>query len=254
MLDPITLAVIFGTVLLAGTVKGIIGLGLPTISLALLTVAFDLTTAMALLLVPSFVTNLWQAAVGGNATAILRRLWPFFLLATVCVWLGGVMLTQVDPDLLAALLGLLLVLYASLGVGGMTFTLPRASEAWAAPVFGAVNGVLTGLTGSFVVPGVMFLQSIGLGRDMLVQAMGILFALSTLALGVSLEANDLLTTDHGLMSASGVLPAVIGMVIGQKIRHHLSETMFRRVFFFALLVLGFYIAASALMATSGGAA
>lgn len=246
MLDPITLAIIFATFFLAGTVKGIIGLGLPTISLAILTVAFDLTTAMALLLVPSFVTNLWQAIIGGNGAVIIRRLWPFMVMATVCVWLGAFALTRVDLNLLSALLGLLLVAYAGLGLGGKTLTIPRVSEMWSGVLAGATNGVLTGMTGSFVVPGVIFLQAIGLPRDMLIQAMGILFTVSTLALGVALSVNDLLTSDQGLMSASGMLPAVIGMTVGQQIRKHMSEDLFRRLFFIALLVLGFYIAASAL--------
>lgn len=247
MLDPITLAVIFGTFLLAGTVKGVIGLGLPTISLALLTVAFDLTTAMALLLVPSFVTNVWQATVGGNAQAIIQRIWGFLLAATVFIGVGAMALTRLDLGLLSGLLGLLLVIYAGLGLGGIRLTISAERELWAGPVLGAVNGVLTGMTGSFVVPGVMFLQAIGLPRDMLVQAMGMLFTLSTLALGIALQSNDLLTSDQGLMSASGILPAIVGMAVGQQIRKHMSESVFRRVFFAALLILGAYIIAGALI-------
>ncbi len=246
MLDPETLAIVFATFLLAGTVKGVIGLGLPSISLALLTVAADLPTAMALLLVPSFVTNLWQAVVGGNGAVILRRLWPFMLMATVCVWLGAAALTRVDLSLLSALLGLLLVSYAGLGLGGIKLTIQPAREAWAGTLIGATNGVLTGMTGSFVVPGVMFLQAIGLPRDMLIQAMGMLFTVSTVALGVALGGNGMLSMDQGVLSASGVLPAIAGMMIGQRLRQKLSEDLFKRVFFWALLVLGFYIAATAL--------
>ena len=246
MLDPTLLAIVFATFLLAGTVKGVIGLGLPSISLALLTVAADLPTAMALLLVPSFVTNLWQAVVGGNGAVILRRLWPFMLMATVCVWLGAAALTRVDLSLLSALLGLLLVSYAGLGLGGIKLTIQPAREAWAGTLIGATNGVLTGMTGSFVVPGVMFLQAIGLPRDMLIQAMGMLFTVSTVALGVALGGNGMLSMDQGVLSASGVLPAIAGMMIGQRLRQKLSEDLFKRVFFWALLVLGFYIAATAL--------
>ena len=246
MLGPTMLAIVLATFLLAGTVKGVIGLGLPSISLALLTVAADLPTAMALLLVPSFVTNLWQAVVGGNGAVILRRLWPFMLMATVCVWLGAAALTRVDLSLLSALLGLLLVSYAGLGLGGIKLTIQPAREAWAGTLIGATNGVLTGMTGSFVVPGVMFLQAIGLPRDMLIQAMGMLFTVSTVALGVALGGNGMLSMDQGVLSASGVLPAIAGMMIGQRLRQKLSEDLFKRVFFWALLVLGFYIAATAL--------
>jgi uncharacterized membrane protein YfcA len=176
-----TTILILATFLLAGTVKGVIGLGLPSVSLALLTVATDLPTAMALLLVPSFVTNLWQALTGGNARLILQRLWPFLLLATVTIWIGASALTRVNLSLLSALLGAL---------GGLRLSISSRQELWVGPLVGLANGVLTGMTGSFVVPGVMFLQAIGLAREVLIQAMGMLFALSTLALAIALQRND----------------------------------------------------------------
>jgi hypothetical protein len=245
MFDSPVLLVIVGTFLLAGTVKGVIGLGLPTVSLALLTVAIDLPSAMALLLVPSFVTNLWQAVVGGNGSAILRRLWPFLLMATVTVWLGAGALTRVDLALLSALLGALLIVYAAVNLAGLRFAITTRQEAWVGPLIGSANGILTGMTGSFVVPGVLFLQAIGLSRDMLIQAMGMLFTVSTVALAVALRDNGLLTSELGSLSAAALLPAIIGMVVGQRIRQNLSEQLFRRVFFVALLILGAYIIASA---------
>ncbi len=245
MFDTLTLLVIVGTFLIAGTVKGVIGLGLPTISLALLTVAIDLPHAMALLLVPSFVTNLWQAVAGGSGRAILRRIWPFLLMATVTVWLGTTALTRVDLSLLSALLGALLVVYSTINLAGLRFTITLPQEVWVGPLVGSANGILTGMTGSFVVPGVMFLQAIGLSRDMLIQAMGMLFTVSTLALAVALQGNDLLTIELGKLSAAALLPAIVGMVLGQRIRRSLSEQLFRRVFFISLLILGAYIIANA---------
>jgi len=244
MLDASTI-LILATFLIAGTVKGVIGLGLPTVSLALLTVAIDLPTAMALLLVPSFVTNLWQALTGGNARLILQRLWPFLLLATVTIWIGASALTRLNLSLLSALLGALLVAYAGLSLGGLRLTISPRQELWVGPLIGLVNGVLTGMTGSFVVPGVMFLQSIGLGRDMLLQAMGMLFTLSTLALAIALQRNALLTAEHGLLSITALLPALLGMVFGRWIRRGVSEELFRKLFFISLLVLGTYIIFSA---------
>src|SRR5690606_14250078 len=161
---------------------------------------------MALLLVPSFVTNFWQSVVGGNARRILYRLWPFLLMATVTVWIGARALTRVDPSLLTALLGALLVTYSVVNLGGMRLTIPTRYELWAGPLIGSANGVLTGMTGSFVVPGVMFLQAIGLSRDVLIQAMGMLFTASTLALAAALQQANLLTTSHGVVSGAAVLP------------------------------------------------
>ena len=245
MADSLTIIVIAATFLLAGTVKGVIGLGLPTVSLGLLSVALDLPQAMALLLVPSFVTNFWQAAVGGNGRVILRRLWPFLLAATVTVWLGIGALTRVEPALLTALLGLLLLVYATVSLAGLRLTVTARREPWLGPLLGSVNGILTGMTGSFVVPGVMFLQAIGLSRDMLIQAMGMLFTVSTLALALALRGSGLLTAELGAASAAALLPALAGMVLGQRIRRRLPEALFRRVFFIGLLLLGLYIVANA---------
>jgi len=241
MFDLSSIVMIGAIFLLAGTVKGVIGLGLPTLSLGLLTATLDLTTAMALLIVPSFITNLWQAIAGGNARELLLRLWPFLLMATITVWPGATALARLELALLSILLGGLLMSYALLGIGGFHLSITSRSEAWAGPVFGTVNGILTGMTGSFAVPGVMYLQSIGLPRDMLVQAMGILFTASTVALAFALHTNKLLTPELSLLSAMAVVPAAVGMVAGQRIRRKLPEARFRRIFFIGILLLGVYI-------------
>lgn len=245
--DPATLVILIATFLLAGAVKGVIGLGLPTVSLALLAIAFDLTTAMALLLVPTLVTNLWQAFDGGHLAALMRRLWPLLLCAVGTVWLGAIALTHWNLAWLTALLGLLLVVYALPSLSGWRPALNPARESWAGPVTGTINGVLTGMTGSFVVPGVMYLQALGLERDQLVQAMGILFTLSTLALAGALQTNRFVSAELMLYSAAALLPAIIGMVIGRGIRKSLSEARFRRVFFSAILLLGAYILVSSVV-------
>lgn len=246
MNDIVTMFAIGGTFLLAGMVKGIIGLGLPTVSLALLTIATDLPTAMALLLVPSFFTNIWQALVGGNVVTIVQRIWPFLTMAAAMVWVGVAVFAHTQVSYLSALLGILLITYSLISLAGFRFSLSSRQETWVGPLIGAVNGVLTGMTGSFVVPGVMFLQSIGLSRDQLIQGMGILFTTSTLALGIALQGNNMLSAELGIVSGLGLFPAILGMMAGQWVRRRLSEIVFRRVFFGSLFMLGGYVIFNAL--------
>lgn len=251
MTEWYALVIITAVFLLAGAVKGVVGLGLPTVSLGLLSVAFDLTTAMALLIVPSLLTNVWQACSGGNGSALIKRLWPFLLAAAAGIWLGAAALTRADLTLLSALLGALLVAYALVSLGGIRFRAERRHENWMGPVLGSANGILTGMTGSFVVPGVMYLQSLELGRDRLVQAMGMLFTVSTIALGVALERNNLLTGQLGFLSTAAVVPAVLGMIAGKRVRHCLSEERFRQLLFAAVLILGIYILFSSVFSSWG---
>lgn len=244
-MPEIDMLLVLVTFLLAGLVKGVIGLGLPTVSLAILTIAFDLPTAMVLLLLPSFVTNLWQALAGGHGWQLVQRLWPFLLAASLSIWIGAIALVYIDAALLAALLGLLLTIYAASSLAGPALTLTRQQESWAGPSTGFVNGLLTGMTGSFVVPGVLYLSALGLQREPLIQAMGMLFTLSTLALALALGGQRMLDGELLLYSSFALLPAMLGMLLGQRIRRGVSESSFRRLFFSALLLLGAYIIVAA---------
>lgn len=247
MTDPIIIAATAIVFFLAGAVKGVIGLGLPTVSLGLMTAIMDLPTAMSLMLAPTFVTNVLQATTGGYTLVLLRRLWPFLLLASVLVWPGGLVLKEADLSLMAAFLGVVLVAYALMGFFGIRMTTRPEREGATGIVTGAVNGVLSGMVGSYAVPGVMFLQSLNLPRDQFVQAMGMLFLFTTIALGVTLSGTNLMTLDMGVASVLAVVPAMVGFLAGQRIRKTLSEEHFRTLFYMALLVLGGLIAVKALL-------
>lgn len=239
--DSYSLAIIAFTFLLAGGVKGTIGLGLPIISLGVLVAIFDLTTAMTLVIIPAFVTNVWQAAVGGNGIAIIKRLWPFLSFAIATIWIGAIALTKINTLYLSMLLGALLLFYSSLNFIGLRFSIQPRHEKWVGPLLGAANGIFTGMAGSLSMPGVLYLQAIGLSRDMLVQAMGILFLLSSIGLAIALQRNNLLSSDLMAISAFSVIPSLIGMVTGQHIRKQLSEEKFRLIVSIAIFLLGAFI-------------
>ncbi len=246
MEDNAILLIAVGTFFLAGMVKGVTGLGLPTVSLTIITVAIDLPTAMTLLVVPSLVTNLWQGVVGGHFKILMARLWPFLLCATVLVSVGAIGFAQFDISFLSLLLGILISGYALSGLTGFSFHLNHSQQKWLGPLLGGINGIFTGLTGSFVVPGVMYLKAVGLTQEQLIQAMGILFSLSTVALALSLKKNELFSMQLGLISVYSVVPAILGMIVGKKIRSQLSETIFNQTFYFSLMGMGLYIALAAI--------
>ncbi|MCP4327818.1 MAG: sulfite exporter TauE/SafE family protein [Alphaproteobacteria bacterium] len=247
MWTPETLAVICAIFLLAGFAKGIVGFGLPTVSLALLTVLFGLTEAMALMVIPAFLTNVWQGVVGPDFKVVLRRLWPLLGAGAAAIWLAVILLAQWDATILSGVLGLLLCVYAGYGLAAPRVDLAGGSERWLGPLVGAVSGLVTGLTGSAVIPAVPYFQALGLSRHALVQAMGVWFALATLVLGVSLRRHDMLPADLALLSLVALAPAILGMIAGQRVRHRVSEVRFRIVFLWALFLLGAYIAIRSLV-------
>lgn len=242
-----TLAVIGGTFLVAGMVKGVVGLGLPTVALSLLTLLIGLKEAIAIVLVPALVTNVWQAVYGGAFLALMRRLWPLLLFSCLGIWLGAWLLVSADATRISGLLGVLLCLYAAHGLATPPLPPPGGNEGWLSVVVGGTTGLLTGLTGSYVIPAIPFLQALGLPRDMLVQAMGIAFTVATIALGLSFTGNGLIDAELGLASAGAILPAVAGMALGQGVRARLPEHRFRQLLLVSLFGLGLYLAVRAFL-------
>ena len=111
------------------------------------------------------------------------------------------------------------------------------------PVVGGITGLITAATGVFVVPAVPHLQAIGLEKEELVQALGLSFTVSTLALAVNVGVEGGLQVSMGRASIVPLASDCMGMWIGQSILQNMLPNAFRRWFFLSLLLLGLYLAA-----------
>ncbi|HET6838417.1 MAG TPA: sulfite exporter TauE/SafE family protein [Bradyrhizobium sp.] len=243
MFEPF-LILIAATFLLAGFVKGVIGLGLPTVSMGLLAVSMPPSRALAIVVVPAIVTNIWQTFVGPYLRDIIRRLWPLMVGTALGVWLNGSMLTGPYARYGTIILGLLLVIYAIIGLRQFAFSVARANEKWIGGIVGLITGLVSAATGVQVLPSMPYLQAIGLEKDELVQALGLFFTVATLALAFNLTSAGLLTAATALPGLVALAAAFIGMFIGQAVRLRLQPETFRRWFLIAMILLGFYIAGS----------
>jgi len=241
MTDPVSIAAIVLAFLLGGGVKGLAGMGLPAVTVAVLTFAFGLPAAMALMIVPGLLTNFWQATSGGHAWPALRRILPFLLASLCTIWFGTGLLVTMDSSWLVFVLGMILTVYALVNLLGFVVNISRAHERWIGPLFGAVNGVTTGMTGVTSTPSVIYLNGLGMKRDMMVQAMGLLFFISYIVLSGALWLRGLLNTEIGLISVAAVIPALVGMEIGRRLRSYTTESSFKRVLNYVLLAMGLYL-------------
>ena len=235
-LDVVALAIV--TFLLAGLVKGTIGLGLPSIAIGLLALTMTPAQAAAIMIFPSLITNVWQMFVGPHLVALVRRLWSLLIGSVVGIWLGGGILTSANSRYAAFGLGLALAIYAAIGLSAVRLSVPRRHEWWLSPIVGVATGVIAGGTGVFVIPAGPYFQAIGLTKDELVQMLGFSFTVSTIALALVLWRDGAMALGNAAGSMLAVLPALLGLVIGQRIRGLASEETFRRWFFIALLLLG----------------
>lgn len=240
MLDPV-LIFVSAVFALAGFVKGVIGLGLPTISMGLLAVVMPPVHAAAMLVLPSLVTNVWQMAAGPALAVVIRRLWPMMLAVCLGTWAGLGLMTGATARFGTALLGVALTLYAMSGLAAFRLAAPRGWEPILSPVVGVVTGLITAATGVFVIPAVPYLQAIGFEKEELVQALGLSFTVSTIALAINVVFEGGLHTSMANNTIAALAFACVGMWIGQAVRLRMSPTAFRIWFLIGLLALGVYL-------------
>ena len=227
--------------ILAGLVKGTVGFGLPTIGIGLGALISDIPTAMMLILVPTFFTNIVQVVSAGSLRHVIQKAWVFLLGSVLLVPLGlwAVVLLPAFP--FERLLGLSILLYSLASLKGFNPVMAMEHNAKLGFGLGLINSVLTGMTGSMSVPGVMYLRSLQLSKDDLLCAMGALFFISAIAMGASLWWFGKATNELSLLSVLMCVPVAIGVWVGMSIRKLLSEEQFKALFLWAFTALGAYL-------------
>jgi uncharacterized membrane protein YfcA len=237
-LDVFELAIVVVVFIVAGVVKGAIGVGLPTIAMGLLGAMMAPSRAAAILIVPALLTNIWQMWDGPALTILLRRLWPMLIGALLGTLPAAGILTAANARLTTGLLGAVLMAYALTGLLGVHFKVSRGAEPVLGPLMGLTTGLINGATGVFVIPGVPYIQALDLCRDELVQALAISAFVSSVALALGLGFNQGLGGAIAVPATVALLAAFAGMAIGKTLRSKLSVTGFRKTVLVGLLALG----------------
>ncbi|AZB95895.1 sulfite exporter TauE/SafE family protein [Acinetobacter pittii] len=180
-------------------IKGMIGLGLPAVSMGLLTIAMSPFQAASLLIVPSMVTNVWQLFAEGHVWAFIRRFWTLLVGIIVgSIWSFLPTLSQSHGHSSEILLGCMLALYGLYGLCVKKLPHLGKYERWLSPIIGYIGGAVTVATGVIIIPIVPYLQSLHLKRDELVQALGLTFTVSTICLAVFFTPQPDVGNDIGL--------------------------------------------------------
>jgi uncharacterized membrane protein YfcA len=230
------------SLLLAGFIKGFIGLGMPTTATGLLTIAMSPAQAAALMVVPNVATNIWQAFAGKRLRPLLRRFWPMLLGIVAGTAPGAGFLAHDTSGRATTVLGVLLCLYALFSLLSPRLRVQPHAEWWLSPLAGAATGWLAVLTGVFVVPLGPYLSALSLERDELIQALGLSLLTSAVATGVALARENALPLSALGASVVALAPSGLGLLLGQWLRQRTSPAVFVQAFAVALLAIGLHLA------------
>jgi len=223
---------------LAGTVKGTIGIGLPTTAVSLMAQITDARSAVTLVIIPMFVTNLWQVIRSGRIAWVLQTFWRLALTMTVFIATFAVFATAVSVSFMTLALGLVVTLFAVVNLLKDIPAIPAKYDSAAQVTAGISSGMIGGIAGVWSPPMMIYLSSRKLSKEQFVSTVGILLMLGSIALGMAYLYNGILSVSRSGLSAILVIPALIGFAAGERIRNRMSGDGFHRAVLIFFLLMG----------------
>ena len=223
-----------------GFVKGLSGIGLPSFSIAFLTMFMGIKIAIALVVMPGLLTNLWQVFGKIKISKIIYRMWPLLIFMFVFSFLGSSILVK-NSNFLTLLLGCLLCLYGCFSLFVQRIVISKKYEKVLGALVGAFSGFFGGSTGTFVFPLAFYIYSLKMTKQEFLQSIALILISASFCLGFSLTGNKLWSLELFIYSSYAVLPSFIGMYFGRKLQLKLDEKLFKNIFLYMLIIIGLLI-------------
>lgn len=227
----------------AGIIKGATGIGYSSCALPFLVVALGIKAAIVLVVAPAVASNVALLFTTGHVRDTVKRFWPLYAATLPGILCGILLLAWVDKHIPTQILGVLIVLYVMQAWAKPDFVLrPSLARAAQVPV-GLLNGVLTGFTGSQVMPLMPYMLSLKMDPDRLVQAVNIAVITASAFLGIGLWSTGAMSAPQFGLSVLAVAPALGGVQLGNWARKHIPAKQARLL----ILAVLFMIAVSLIL-------
>ncbi len=237
--DPTLLALIFAISVFAGMVKGVVGFGMPTVLISGLSSLISPEIALSAMIVPTLLTNLWQALRQGldAAIATARRHLRFLISGGVVLVVSAQFVPHVDATALLTILGVLISGFAAMQLFGWQPKLNSDSPS-STYLMGGLAGVIGGVSAVWAPPTVAYLSSVGGSKRDHIRAQGVIYALGAVALTVAHSFSGVFSAQTAPFSILLVVPALLGLMVGFSIQDRINQVVFKRATLLVLLIAG----------------
>jgi len=233
--------------LFAGTLKGMVGIGLPTASISILSQFYDPYTAISLVIFPVMISNFWQVYRSGDVLRIVKTFWPFALMLMIFILIFTRLSAAISVELLMMILGGVIILFSLTSLFVHPPKLPPRLDRPAQFIAGTLAGVMGGLTAIWSPPMVIYLIARGTSKDDLVRAFGFLISLGSIPLCIGYWLNGFMTGPLATTSLAMILPTLLGFTIGEKLRKKIDQDKFQKVLLIIFLLMGLNIILKAVL-------
>ncbi len=216
--------------LFAGFVKGAVGFAMPMIMISAFGSFLPKETALALLILPTLVTNVAQAFRQGwraawESVVTYRR---HIAMVVVFLVVSAQFVTVIPQAAMYGLLGAPILGFALWQLAGRSLALHLRHRARAEVVLGIIGGLYGGISGVWGPPLIVYLLSIGAGKEETVRVQGVVFLIGAAALTGAHLTSGVLNAGTLPLSAAMVVPAMLGLWAGFRMHDHLDAARFRR--------------------------
>ena len=236
-LPLLTVVYILFTYFLGGITQGILGVGLITVVISLLSFVIDVKETIALVIIPTIITGFFQMINGSNLKDIIKDTRYFLVFSTLIIVPGVFLLNVLESDLILIFIAILLFMNSSLSLSNRVVAIPNHQNSIIQVSAGSLNGFIIGLTSIYTMPFVFLLQSLKYNKEKTVQFMGLAFLLYSSMQFISFSYSKLISINTIFPSLIVTLPVIIGFLLGKKIRSFISEKLFKKLFYLMLLVM-----------------
>ena len=224
--------------LTAGAIKGLAGIGLPTASIALMTLFLDPRIAIALVLFPMLGSNIWQMWRGGYLRRTISRYWIFALVLFVGVMATAYATQSTSDKALLGILGGVILIFVAVSWMDLVPKLPDKYDRPAQVIFGIFAGVIGGMTAAWAPPMVMYLSTRRVEKEEFIRATGFMISVGSIPLVYAYAQLGFLTGPLAGISAAMLIPTLIGFSVGERVRARLPAQAFRNAILILFVVLG----------------
>jgi uncharacterized protein len=242
------LIAIVGSLVIAGWLKGVIGVGMPIVALPLLSMLIDVRASVMLLSVPLVLSNIPQALEGGKVIPCMAALVPVLLGMLPGIIVGVAILLTIDPTMAKLIAGVVVII-----IGGLTLLAPKLEiKGRAQTPIGLASGFLGGILGGVAaMPGpivFVYLLAKGLrGRNFTKEASMFLVLSAALLAAILTSSHVFGWSDLGVSTAA-LAPVAVGMVMGQKVRDTIPAQAFKKAVLVVVLLSGAELVRKAIFA------
>ena len=229
------IASIMLALVLSGSVKGVFGIGFPVVAMAILPLFITPISAITVIALPILVTNIQQLFSEKEWRHIIIKYRYMALFMLLASFLSSQILTQISVDLITAIIGFALALFAIYSL--FNFTLPITTHSSWQIIAGASSGLLSGMTG-IQSTAIIYFASLDISRNEFVGAVGYIFLVGGLGLSIGLINNNFLNSSTVMLSLFGVLFSVVGFKLGSLLRPYIHSELFKKLLFLLMLIIG----------------